>query len=91
MSENAGLGQKTLLLDGHVLTRQRYRRIDQGNVAVALRKIAQQSFALKVDILAQQAQVIRVLQYVFEEPLGLLRFADFIEAFYQPEGTHRKG
>ena len=77
-------------LIGDILPAQRNGGIYQSDVAVSLRKVAQQPFGFKIDILAQQSQVIAVAQNLLEHLLGLFFFSDFIKRPNQPEGANCK-
>ena len=65
-------------LIGYILAAQCNGSIDQGDMAVTLRKVAQQSFGLKIDILTQQSKMIAVPQDVLKHLFGLLFFPDFV-------------
>ena len=47
--------------------------------------------AVQADLLAHQAEVIRVAEHFFEDDRGLVEFADAGEAFHVPEGADGEG
>jgi hypothetical protein len=65
--------------------------INQGDMRIALWKVAKQSFRREIHILTEKAHMIAVLQNAFEHLDGLFLTPNQVQAFNHPEGTDRKG
>src|SRR3954454_20314420 len=83
-----GIGRPNYSLSGILL--QFERGIDKREVRKALRKVAEEVAALRVDLLGVEADVVRELQELFHQADGRISPPEDRERFDQPEGTREK-
>ncbi len=70
--------------------RKEHGSFDKSKVRIGLRKIAQQSFCFKINILAEKPQMITVGKYLIEKCACLVTFPYFVQCLNQPKRANGK-